>query len=124
MARKAKPRMINADKPATWPANIQKSVEQYNEWFLKFAPKAFQATRAKTAGTVKNTIEASEDLAGLTIAVLRANPQILAALRMCCCPPIARDRLIGLAGVPDSLVDSLEKGRLPLGCPQFMYQSL
>ena len=32
---------------------------------------------------------------------------------MCCCPPLAVDRLVGLAGVPQSLVKRMEKGRLP-----------
>jgi hypothetical protein len=110
----AKKAMINADKKALWDENIAQSVEQYNQWFLRFAPKAFQDTRAKTADMVKHTIEVSQDLAGLTGDVLKANPQILATLRMCCCPPIARDRIIGLAGVPDSLVDTLEEGKLPM----------
>jgi hypothetical protein len=35
------------------------------------------------------------------------------ALRMSTCPPIARDRLIGLASTKTSLVHSLEEGKLP-----------
>lgn len=105
--------MVNADKKASWPADIKLSVEQYNEWFLKFAPKAFKETYARTVVMVKEAIEVSGDLAGLTADVLKSHPRILHTLRMCCCPPLARDRVIGLAGVPDSLVDSMEEGKLP-----------
>ncbi len=36
---------------------------------------------------------------------------------MCCCPPIARDRLVGLADVSKSLVNSMEKGSIPPRMP-------
>src|SRR5262249_16307828 len=42
-----------------------------------------------------------------------SHPDILPTLRMCCCPPLARDRLIGLARTNRSLVETLEKGALP-----------
>src|SRR5437764_3950372 len=106
--------MLNADKPDRWDDDVAASVDLYNRWFLKFAPEAFRSTRAKTAEMVKEAIEVSEDLAGLTGDVLKSHPNVLPTLRMCCCPPIARDRLIGLAGVPDNLVDSLEEGKLPV----------
>ncbi len=106
-------RMLNSDKPELWDENIELSVLQYNRWFTHFAPKAFRETRAGTAEMVKRTIEASRDLGGLTADVILKHPSILETLRMCCCPPIARDRLIGLARVPDSVVDTLEEGKLP-----------
>src|SRR5258705_212648 len=50
----------------------------------------------------------------VTPELLKANPGILACLRMCCCPPIARDRLIGLAQINPGLVHTMEKKhRLP-----------
>jgi hypothetical protein len=46
--------------------------------------------------------------------VLREHPSILSILRMTTAPPIARDRLIGLASVIPNLVDSMEtEQRLP-----------
>jgi hypothetical protein len=42
------------------------------------------------------------------------NPSVLPSLRMSTCPPLAVDRLIGLAGVSRNLVKVMEKdGRLP-----------
>lgn len=45
--------------------------------------------------------------------LLAKHPEILPTLRMSCCPPIARDRLIGLANLSKSLVGSMEAGVLP-----------
>ena len=33
---------INADKPHLWKADTRASVDQFNQWFMKFAPKAYQ----------------------------------------------------------------------------------
>jgi hypothetical protein len=44
----------------------------------------------------------------ITAEILRANPAVLPMLRMATAPPIARDRLIGLAGVSPNLVRSME----------------
>jgi hypothetical protein len=29
---------VNLDKPARWKADIAKSVDMYNDWFMTFAP--------------------------------------------------------------------------------------
>src|SRR5699024_6808185 len=39
------------------------------------------------------------------------HPGMLSALRMVTCPPLAVDRLIGLAGVSQNLVKTMEKRR-------------
>lgn len=44
---------------------------------------------------------------------IRANPAILPTLRMCTCPPLARDRLVGLADSTKNFVGCLEEGKLP-----------
>jgi hypothetical protein len=46
--------------------------------------------------------------------VIKANPGILPMLRMSTCPPLARDRLIGLADSTKNLVGCLEEGALPV----------
>jgi hypothetical protein len=40
-----KSRRINADKPHLWKADIAFSVDQFNQWFIRFAPEAFRSTR-------------------------------------------------------------------------------
>jgi hypothetical protein len=105
--------MINADKPPLWKDDIAASVDMFNRWFLRFAPKTFRDTRIKTTQSVEQALLLSRDLANLTTEVLANHPGILPTLRMCCCPPLARDRLIGLSGTTKSLVESMEKGTLP-----------
>lgn len=103
---------VNADKPHLWKADIAASVDQFNQWFMRFAPDAFRSTRIKTTEHVKAALLATRDLRSLDAATLRANPSALPTLRMCTAPPLAVDRLVGLAGANKSLVGSMEEGRL------------
>lgn len=99
---------VNLDKPQNWKADIAKSVDMYNDWFMQFAPKAFRETRIETTKTVEATLHATDNLTNIKPAILRQHPQALSTLRMSTCPPIAVDRLIGLAGVSPSLVKTME----------------
>lgn len=105
--------MMNADKPNLWKADIQASVDFYNAWFLQFAPQTYRTKRIGVTASVEQAIRQSSDLATVDAAVVQAHPEIVPVLRMCCCPPIARERLSGLAGVPLTLVLTLEAGKLP-----------
>jgi len=106
---------VNRDKPDRWKTDIARSVDMYNEWFIKFAPKAFRETRVQTTKDVKNTLEATDNLTDIRPEVLRRNPGALPTLRMSTCPPLARDRLVGLTGVSKNMVERMErKHRLPV----------
>lgn len=104
---------INRDKPDLWKADIVRSVDLYNSWFMQFAPKAFRETRIKTTGNVEFALRSTANLTNVTPALLAEHPRVLPMLRMSTCPPIARDRLIGLAGVSKNLVESMEHGEKP-----------
>src|SRR6516162_4455776 len=104
---------INADKPHLWKTDIAASVDQFNQWFMQFAPQAFRSTRVKTTEHVKAALLATNDLHTLDAATLKANPGALPTLRMCTAPPLAVDRLIGLAGASRNLVGRMEVGKLP-----------
>ena len=80
----------------------------YNEWFIKFAPKAYRETRVKTTKDVEDALKWTDYLTNIKTSILRQYPQILPMLRMTTAPPIARDRLIGLAGVSSNLVENME----------------
>jgi hypothetical protein len=54
-------------------------------------------------------LDRTAHLRRLTFRELSDHPSILFGLRMCTAPPIARDRLVGLARVPKALVDTMEK---------------
>lgn len=99
---------VNRNKVDQWKADVAISVDFYNNWFMTFAPKAFRDTRVKTAKQVKQALELTENLTNICPETLQNNPSVLPTLRMSTCPPIARDRLIGLAGLSRNLVKSME----------------
>ncbi len=81
---------------------------------MAFAPKAFRETRVETTEAVERALAWTDNLTNLTTEVIAAQPSMLAMLRMCTCPPLARDRLIGLANLPPNLIKYIEKKeRLP-----------
>jgi hypothetical protein len=105
---------VNSNKPDKWKADINESVDLYNDWFMKFAPKAYRETRIESTKQVQLALKRTANLTNVTSKVLRENPEILEMLRMTTAPPIARDRLIGLASVPKNLVVNMEDNlRIP-----------
>lgn len=106
--------MVNADKPVHWKDDIAASVDHYNAWFMKFAPRTYREKRVEVTRHVEDALLQSKDLTNMSVAVLRNYPGMLPALRMCCCPPLARERLAGLAGVKKTLIERLEEGSLPI----------
>ena len=108
-----KPKRINADKPHLWKSDIAASVDRFNQWFMRFAPSAFRSTRVDTTKNVKAALLATRDLRSIDVATLRTDPGALPTLRMCTAPPLAVDRLIGLAYANKNLVGRMEEGKLP-----------
>jgi type II restriction enzyme len=104
---------VNRDKIDAWDADVAKSVDMYNDWFMQFAPVAFRTTRVQTTKDVEAALNATSNLTDIKPSLLRARPNILPTLRMSTCPPIAVDRLIGLADVSTNLVKCMEEGKLP-----------
>ena len=104
---------VNLDKPQKWKVDIAQSVDMYNQWFMNFAPKAFRDTRIEATKDVKAALGNTDNLTNVTPDILREWPGALSTLRMSTCPPLAVDRLIGLAGVSPNLVKTLEQDKLP-----------
>lgn len=108
------PSPVNLDKPQQWKGDIAASVDMYNDWFMRFAPEAFRSTRIQTTKDVEAALLVTAQLTDIKPTVLRQHPEILPTLRMSTCPPIAVDRLIGLAGVTPSFIKTIEdKKSLP-----------
>ena len=99
---------VNRDKPDSWKKDIAKSVDMYYDWFMRFAPKTFRETRVLTTREVKATLQLTNNFTKINSEILRENPTILPTLRMATCPPLASDRLCGLAGVSANLVKRME----------------
>lgn len=105
---------VNLDKPHLWKLDTEQSIDMYNAWFMRFAPQAYREQRSQTTDRVKSMLEQTAHLTNITPSILRQYPEMLSALRMTTAPPIARDRLIGLAQVTPNLVKNMEiKNRLP-----------
>lgn len=105
---------INLDKPHLWKEDIASSVDLFNDWFIKFAPSTYRKERMKATEHVEAMLVRTNHLRDLTPTELKNDPLILFALRMSTAPPIARDRLVGLAGVQKSVVTSMEmQQRIP-----------
>jgi XamI restriction endonuclease len=105
--------LINADKPHRWRQDIRDSVSLYNEWFLRAAPEAYRNTRSGIVAEVESAFHQTSNMSEISPRVLRASPAILRALRMSTAPPIARDRLVGLAYTTKTVVYSFEEGKIP-----------
>ena len=105
---------VNRDKPDRWKEDIMRSVDMYNDWFMNFAPSAYRSTRVQTTEDVEKTLQATKNLTDIGVELLKKNPSVLPTLRMSTCPPLALDRLVGLAGISKNLVKVMEKhGKLP-----------
>lgn len=105
--------MLNNNTPELWKNDSHRSVDFYNEWFLNFAPEAYRKARFKAIEKVENTFKQTKNLAKISIKALLEHPEMISSLRMSAAPPLARDRLIGLAGIPKSLIHKMECGALP-----------
>ena len=109
---------VNRDKPDRWKTDIAQSVDMYNGWFTQFAPKAYRTTREQTTKDVESTLRATNNLTSIDVGLLKERPSVLPTLRMSACPPLAKDRLIGLAGVSSNLVNVMERhDKLPPRMP-------
>jgi hypothetical protein len=105
--------LVNADKPHLWKKDVAASVDLYNNWFMRFAPKTYRDVRKETIKRVQETFQLTQNLTLLNSETLKTNPSVLQTLRLCTAPPIARDRLVGLANVSKHLVLSMERGKIP-----------
>ena len=115
---------INRTTPDNWKKDTAASVDMYNEWFMNFAPKTFRETRVNTSKSVEDALRVTGYLKKLTPETLKENPYVLPILRMSTCPPIARDRLVGLSGVSKSLVQNMEDATNPHISPRMPQNQL
>lgn len=99
---------INADKPHLWKADVESSIDFYNDWFLRFAPVTYRKQRVLRTKEVVESLQKTANLTRITPEILKESPAVLPMLRMVTAPPLARDRLMGLAYANKSLIESME----------------
>ena len=104
---------INKNDTTKWKNDIVESVAYYNDWFMKYAPSAYIQTRKESIAQVSEIFMATNYFTNVNSQLLKDNPSSLSVLRMATMPPLAMDRLAGLAGVNRSFVKKLEEGTVP-----------
>jgi len=67
---------VNLNKPHLWKEDIAKSVDMYNDWFMKFAPKTFREERLKTTKAVEATLRETGGLTNVKPTILRRCPEV------------------------------------------------
>ena len=108
---------INKNNTGQWKNDVQMSVIFYNDWFLNFAPSTYVNARQDAINKVENAFQKTECFNKLSTEMLKTAPETITILRMATTPPLARDRLMGLADVPRSFVKGMEDGKLPQRMP-------
>lgn len=99
----------NRHNPDNWKADFLKSIDQYNDWFYACAPQVYRDARIRATEYVERDLLATRDLKQITVKALEKDPKMLNTLRMATCPPLARDRLAGLAGADRDLIKIMEE---------------
>jgi hypothetical protein len=107
---------INADKPQQWKKDIGASVDLFNQWFIKFAPRTYRDTRLKTTELVEEALTLTNDLRAITPEILAAHPKVLPTLRMSTAPPLA-PRPAGRFGLHEQKPCSRHGGRINSSAP-------
>lgn len=103
-----------AKAPAQWQADIDRSVAEYDEWYLSESPTMFAEARGRAVIEVAEALTATHDFRRFTGDTLASRPSALFVARMAVSPPMARDRFVGFSGANKSLVTAMERdGAIP-----------
>ena len=101
--------MRNCDKdPALWQPDIERSVADYNMWYLAHSPTIWADARGRAVEVAAQAMDETDNFREVTPDSLQAFPGALVVARAAVSPMMARDRLIGFAGVNANLVRSME----------------
>lgn len=101
--------------PAEWQLDINRSVAEYDEWYLAESPRMFAEARGRAVVEVEEAMLATDDFRAFDADALIARPSALFVARMCVSPPMARDRFVGFSGANKSLVTVMERdGVIPV----------
>ncbi len=94
---------------AEWQPDIDRSVAEYDEWYLAESSGMLEDARGRAAREVEEAMLATDDFRMLDAKVLIARPATLFVARMCVSPPMTRDRFVGFSGANKRLVTAMER---------------
>lgn len=103
---------VNKNDTEKWKEDVFKSVKCYNDWFMNFAPTTYVQARKEAIARVNDVLQTTHYFSTLTSQLLVEVPKSLGILRMSTTPPLAIDRLSGLADVPRSFIKKMEQGKV------------
>jgi len=100
--------------PTEWQPDIDRSVAEYDEWYLAESPGMFAHARGRAVIEVEEAMQPTDNFRRLDADALRTRPSLLFVARMCVSPPMARARFVGFSGVNANLVTVMERdGAIP-----------
>jgi hypothetical protein len=104
--------------PGQWQVEIDRSIAEYNEWYLGKAPGMWIEARGRATGECKAAMEALSDFRDVSAETLMFSPRALAVIRMAISPTMARERFAMFVGVTKNFVEKMERdGVLPPRTP-------
>lgn len=95
--------------PGAWQPDIDRSVAEYDRWYLGESPGMFVQARERAVVEVAEAMRATDDFRAFSATSLIARPGALFVARMCVSPPMARDRFVGFSGANKNLVTAMER---------------
>ncbi len=101
--------MSRREDPAQWQHDIDRSVAEYDKWYLGESPGMFVHARERAIVEVEEAMRVTNDFRTFVTDALVARPGVLFVARMCVSPPMARDRFVGFSGASKNLVLSMER---------------
>jgi hypothetical protein len=72
--------------PAEWQPDIDRSVAEYDEWYLAESPRMFAQERRRATVEVEEAMHATDDLRRFDADTLLDRPRALFVARMCFAP--------------------------------------
>lgn len=99
---------INMDKPELWERDVVESIKLYNAWYMAYTHEVYKKTQKRINQIVIKGVTDSKFFNDISPTMLKKSPSVLKIFRMITSPPLARERLAGLAGVPLSFIKTME----------------
>lgn len=98
-----------AKHPDQWLADIDQSVADYAEWYMREAPIMWANARDRAVVEAENAMTSLNDFRNVSVEALKANPKTLSVIRMAVSPKMARERFVEFVGVKKSLGETMER---------------
>lgn len=109
--------------PEAWQPDIDRSVAEYDEWYLAESPAMFTEAQERAVVEAEEAMRVTDDFRAFGADSLIARPRALFVARMCVSPPMARDRFVGFSGANKSLVTVMERdGVIPVRARRLQMQ--